>query len=235
MATASDLLRVALGEVGYRAYEDPLTGSRYGRWLAAKWGEPWLAGSSTSIWWCCMFVSWCLDQAGVAVRGFPTYNTDLALSKVPPQVPREAARPGDVIIWDWDGNGATDHIGIVLEHEPGALGRIVTVEGNYGNAVAVVDRSGCWSLVRAVIRPQYSNREDEDMFTDEDRELLRRVDRGINTPQDASGRGVMASMPDRLAWGAAKQEGQIESERLILERVGALEAKLDAVLERLAN
>lgn len=155
MATAQNVLEIAKAEVGYSAASDPDPGSKYGRWMAGLTGESWLAGPSTSIWWCCMFVSWCLDQAGQACTGFPSYNTDLVLGRGPRLVLREDALPGDIIIWDWDGNGATDHIGIVAEHEPGALGRLVTVEGNYNNTVSIVDRSGVWGLVSAVIRPPY--------------------------------------------------------------------------------
>lgn len=159
MANASDVLDIALGEVGYYAPDDPEPGSKYGRWLADLTGEGWLAGPSTEIWWCCMFVSWCLAQAGQGCVGFPSYNTDNTLSKNPPLVLREDAEPGDIIIWNWDGNSSTDHIGFVKEHEPGAFGRLITVEGNYRNSVDIVDRSDCWELVSAVIRPPYQNGE----------------------------------------------------------------------------
>ena len=149
-------LDVALGEVGYSAPDDPEEGSKYGRWMADVTGEAWLRGPSTEVWWCCMFVSWCMAQAGVESTGFPSYNTDLVLASGPRLVYREDARPGDIVIWDWDGNSATDHIGIVKEHEPGALGRLVTVEGNYRNSVAIVDRSDVWGCVSAVIRPDYA-------------------------------------------------------------------------------
>lgn len=154
MAKAADVLSVALGEVGYYAPADPEQGSKYGRWMAELYGERWLAGPSSEIWWCNIFVSWCLAQAGQECTGYPSYNTDVTLGRGPQLVYREDARPGDIVIWNWDGGG-TDHVGFVLEHEPGSLGRIVTVEGNYRNAVSVVDRSGVWSLVSAVIRPPY--------------------------------------------------------------------------------
>lgn len=151
-----DVLSIALGEVGYSAPDDPEEGSKYGRWMADLTGEEWLRGTSTEVWWCCMFVSWCMAQAGVESAGFPSYNTDLVLQAGPRLVYREDARPGDIVIWDWDGNSATDHIGIVVEHEPGALGRLVTVEGNYRNSVALVERSDVWGCVSAVIRPDYA-------------------------------------------------------------------------------
>lgn len=204
MATVNDVLNIARGEIGYSAYDDPEQGSKYGRWLANKWGQAWLAGPSTSNWWCCMYVSWVLDQAGQPCVGFPSYNTDLVLSDRPPRVNAKDARPGDIIIWNWDGDGATDHIGIVEHHEPGAYGTLITIEGNYRNSVARVDRSGTWSLVSAVIRPQYDG-EEADM-TDQQSKMLEAVYRALCVPQDASGRGVESPMADRLAWMAAKQE-----------------------------
>jgi len=205
MASVEQVLDIARSQIGYSAYNDPEPGSKYGRWLAEKWGESWLAGPSTSIWWCCMFVSWCLDQAGQQCAGFPSYNTDLVLSKNPPRVYSQLARPGDIVIWNWNGDGATDHIGFVEEHTPGSFGRLITIEGNYSNRVARVDRSGTWSLVSAVIRPEYNSQEEDDMFTEEDREMVKAIYKAMCVPQDASGRGIMATVADRLAWIAAYQ------------------------------
>lgn len=151
MATAEDVLNIARGELGYYAPDDPEPGSKYGRWMADVTGEDWLRGPSREIWWCCCFSSWCLAQAGVECPGFPSYNTDLVLSANPPRVPLSQALPGDIVIWDWDGNGATDHIGII--EDPRVM---ITIEGNKDNAVKRVNRSSVNYLVRAVIRPAYS-------------------------------------------------------------------------------
>ena len=53
MATASEILDIARREIGYYALDDPEPGSKYGRWMAKLLGEDWLAGPSTSVWWCC--------------------------------------------------------------------------------------------------------------------------------------------------------------------------------------
>ena len=120
MATAEDVLNIARGELGYYAPDDPEPGSKYGRWMADITGEEWLRGPSR----CCCFSSWCLAKAVVEVPGFPSYNTDLVLSANPPRVPLSQALPGDIVIWDWDGNGTTDHIGII--EDPRAM---ITIEG----------------------------------------------------------------------------------------------------------
>lgn len=152
MPTPQSIIDVALAEVGYYAPADPEPGSKYGRWMADLTGESWLAGPSESVWWCCMFVSWVLAQAGQECRGFPSYNTDATLAQRPPCIDSGDAQPGDIVIFDWDGNRATDHIGIVYKRDGGAL---KCIEGNYGNSVAVVDRSASWGYVSAVIRPPY--------------------------------------------------------------------------------
>lgn len=170
MATIDDVLSVAAGEVGYYAPDDPEPGSKYGRWLAKKWGESWLAGASTSIWWCCLFVSWCLDQAGQQVPGFPTYNTDLAWSKAKVcGVPVSEARRGDILIFDWNmGTPATDHIGFCTGVN--ADGSLNTIEGNtsgtdWGSQYAgngVHRRTRSRNLVRYVVRPEYGETNQDD-------------------------------------------------------------------------
>lgn len=156
MSKANDVLDIARSEIGYRALLDMDVGSKYGRWMADITGEDWLRGPSTEIWWCCCFVSWVLAQANVACQGFPSYNTDLVLAKKPPTVDRWLMKPGDIVIWDWDGNDATDHIGFVESFDGG---RLVTVEGNYKNSVARVDRTDTIGLIKAVIRPAYNDAE----------------------------------------------------------------------------
>lgn len=45
-------------------------------------------------------------------------------------------RPGDVIFFDWEGDGSSDHVGIVI----GTDGqRVYTVEGNSGDACRIRD------------------------------------------------------------------------------------------------
>lgn len=155
MATADDVIRIAESQLGYYAPADPLPGSKYGRWLAEKWNESWLSGPSSEIWWCCLFVSWCLDQAGQACPGFPTYNTDLALKNGGRAlcVDKSQIRRGDILIFDWNwGTASTDHIGFAKASSSG--GYVATIEGNVGNAVQNKTRS--LGTIRYVVRPPYS-------------------------------------------------------------------------------
>lgn len=193
MATADDVLNVAASRIGYYAPNDPLPGSEAGRYVADLWasfpnataahaagvlnwekGASWLKGPSTSIWWCCLFVSMCLDMAGVRnIAGFPNYNCDNAIYKVRNAGMRKIfirpskydAAPGDILMFDWTGDGSCDHVGFCRENR-GSYVR--TIEGNTsgsangsqsaGNGVWPRERS--WSVIRYVIHIEYDEGDD---------------------------------------------------------------------------
>lgn len=153
--SVEDVMRVAYGELGYYAPDDPERGSKYGRWMAQYTGEDWMAGPSTSIWWCCMYVSWVLYHAGVRCAGFPSQNTDVALNGGARAhlVDKSQIRRGDVLIFDWNwSTTATDHIGFATDSAYG--GYVATIEGNVGNKV--VEKQRALSTIRYVVRPDYS-------------------------------------------------------------------------------
>ena len=150
---ASDVIDAAYGELGYYAPSDPNPGSKYGRWMADLFGESWLAGPSNEIWWCCMFVSWCLNKGGVKMDGFPTYNTDVALRNGGKKyaIDKKKVRYGDIVIFNWDWNSTTDHIGFATGEFDGT--GFPTIEGNVGNAVKEEYRQ--LGNVAYVLRPPY--------------------------------------------------------------------------------
>ena len=154
MATAEDVMRVAFGELGYYAPDDPERGSKYGRWMAEITGEDWLAGPSSEIWWCCMFTSWVLDRAGVYMKGFPSQNTDLALNGGARQysVNKYNVQRGDVVIFNWNWDSYTDHIGFATGSYDGY--GFPTIEGNVGNAVQEKYRT--LGNVAYVLRPPFN-------------------------------------------------------------------------------
>lgn len=167
MSVADQVLARAAARIGYYAPDDPQPGSEAGRYWAARTGQQWLAGPSDSVWWCMLFVSMCLDECGQinAIGGF-SFNTDYTVNKVRQHpdayfVSVYDARPGDVVIYDWDGGG-TDHVGFVEKNLGG--GTLQTIEGNtssgsYGSQSA---GNGVWRRVRNqsiayVIRPAYTD------------------------------------------------------------------------------
>ena len=98
-------------------------------------GEPYWSwwGLDYRVEWCAMFVSWCADQCGYLDSG--------VLPKMEGVLPfidwfRERCQwqdcdykpiPGDIIFFDWEGDGVADHVGIV-EKVDGDF--IYTIEGN---------------------------------------------------------------------------------------------------------
>ena len=90
-------------------------------------------GFTEHIEWCACFVSWCANQrsyidAGVipkycnCVEGIHWFQSrgQWADNTITPE-------PGMIIFFDWDGNGISDHTGIVEKVENG---RVYTIEGN---------------------------------------------------------------------------------------------------------
>lgn len=88
--------------------------------------------------WCACFVSWCADQAGLIQKGavskFPlcTAGVDWFQEKGKWQSGGNVPTPGTIIFFDWDHDGASDHVGIV-ESCDGTT--VHTIEGNSGDAV----------------------------------------------------------------------------------------------------
>ena len=88
--------------------------------------------------WCACFVSWCADQAGLiqkeAVPKFSVCTDGVAWfqAKGKWQSGGSVPTPGTIIFFDWDHDGASDHVGIV-ESFDGTT--VHTIEGNSGDAV----------------------------------------------------------------------------------------------------
>jgi hypothetical protein len=123
--------------------------------MADVTGEDWLRGNSWDVWWCMCFVSWCLDQGGVAMLGAPAYNTNTFYNSGGwmYEVSKYTIQYGDIIIYDWDGNTYTDHVSFSTGEYDGF--GFPTVEGNVdGNRVATKYRT--LDGVAHVLRPHYA-------------------------------------------------------------------------------
>jgi hypothetical protein len=120
-------LSEALRHVGVKEAPPGSNRTMFGRWFGVD-GVPW----------CAIFASYCFDVgagvvlcrgwhgAGVGRRGVayvPTLSAWLRATGRSVEHPR----PGDLVIFDWDG-GMPDHVGIVVRVLAG--GSIQTVEGN---------------------------------------------------------------------------------------------------------
>lgn len=180
MATPTDVLRVAAGEIGYSRWDDPAEGTRYGRWFAEHTGSSYYGQNGVP--YCAMFVSWVFDRAGQPMPGLPTASCSVIVSNnrgTSRSVSIRDAEPGDVILFDWNpsaGDGA-DHVGIV---EKNCGSYVQTIEGNtssgssgsQSNGGGVYRRTRDWSTVYAVYRPEYSGEVNDLALTQEEHEAL---------------------------------------------------------------
>ena len=145
-----DVLAIAKSQLGYTestanytVAPDGVTKlgyTRYGAWYGYPYGD-----------WCAMFVSFCLHYAGVPAEMFPQEASCprwvSALEEAGLYAPAgEGYLPGigDVVFFDWNGDGSADHVGLINElrydAETGAtLTGFTTIEGNSGNCVSVQD------------------------------------------------------------------------------------------------
>ena len=168
MATASEVLRIAAGEIGYSRWNDPLNGTKYGRWYATIGGSYF---GMNGVPYCAMFVSWVLNQAGQKAPGCPTAacgNIRNAARNTKYHVQnKKNAQPGDIVLFRWDGNvndfSYSDHVGFV---EKNCGSYIQTIEGNtssgtsgsQSNGGGVYRRTRSWGYVQMIIRPEYGTK-----------------------------------------------------------------------------
>lgn len=134
---ADDVISVAESQIGYKeskknyiVTEDGKTKgyTRYGDWYGNAYGD-----------WCAMFVSFCLNYADIPQSAIPyeascqrwikatSGSLYYSASDYTPQ-------KGDLIFFDWDNDGHSDHVGLVASvSEDGSS--LQTIEGNSSSAV----------------------------------------------------------------------------------------------------
>ena len=106
--------------------------------LGNEGGQPYWSwyGFEGRVEWCACFVSWCADQCGYIESGiiqkFAGCVDGANWFKGNGQWQDRNYEPqaGDIIFFDWEGDGETDHVGIVEKCENGV---VYTVEGNSGD------------------------------------------------------------------------------------------------------
>lgn len=145
MGSASDVLRIARNELGNTS------GKKY--WdFYFDGDEPYMNGGLTP--YCACFVSWVMNRAAVKVAGVPAAYCPYICRdgrSAGALVDKYNARPGDVVLFDWDGDGLSDHVGIVESNEGSYL---QTIEGNTNGGI-VDRRTRNFSTICHVVRPNY--------------------------------------------------------------------------------
>lgn len=102
-------------------------------------GQPYWSwyGFTSRVEWCACFVSWCANECGYidagVVPSFSLCSDGSDWFKARSQWQERDYEPcaGDIIFFDWGGDGVPDHVGIVEKTEGGT---VYTVEGNSGDA-----------------------------------------------------------------------------------------------------
>ena len=129
--TRTGLLNVARAQVGVGENPDGSNNVKYNTWYYGR------AVSGDAYPWCAVFVSWVAKEAGVMGTAIPKYAScrrGVAWFKEQGrwQGKTYTPAPGDIIFYDWDLDGSSDHTGIV-EYVDGS--GIHTIEGNSSNKV----------------------------------------------------------------------------------------------------
>lgn len=153
---ADGVISIAAAEIGYSRWNDTEAGTKYGRWYAQQTGSSYYGTSGVP--YCAMFVSWVMAQTGAKCEGIPGAYCPWILTagrKAGKAIPTASARKGDVVLFDWEGDGVSDHVGFVERNSGGVL---YTIEGNTNNG-AVARRTRSYGTVIGVIRPDYDNGE----------------------------------------------------------------------------
>ena len=106
--------------------------------LGNEGGQPYWSwyGFEGRVEWCACFVSWCADQCGYIESGIiPKFagcvdGANWFKGNGQWQDRNYEPQAGNIIFFDWEGDGETDHVGIVEKCENGV---VYTVEGNSGD------------------------------------------------------------------------------------------------------
>ena len=94
-------------------------------------------------------------------------------------VPISEGQYGDIVLFDWNGDGVADHIGLIISRN--CNGTYDTVEGNtttynYTNGGYVLQMTRYYSSIIAIIRPQYGTASDNTKGTDTVKTKLKVID-----------------------------------------------------------
>lgn len=237
MSAAENVLYCARQWIGYSRWDDPEPGTVFGRWYAKLVDDPYFGESGVP--YCAMFVSYCLDWAGFEAAGLPGAYVPWILSANSDAgrlVANEDAQPGDLVMFDWQGDGVADHIGIVEENHPDE-GWMQTIEGNtspgnggsQSNGGGVYRRARNYSSIIGVARPYYETQEEEDdMLTEHQDMLLATIYEQVTGTYDPTGRGIELCDHDHIKWIGKQCADNADY-------IKAVDAKLDKLIEALGK
>lgn len=156
--TSIELAALAASQLGVK--ESPPCSNQviYNTWYYGRQ----VSGSSYP--WCMVFVQWVFAQAGVPLplRTASCGALMRSAQKAGCWV-TEAYQPGDVVIYNFSGGGATDHCGIIESVQDGT---VTAIEGNTGadndaDGGQVQRRVRKLACVVGAVRPQWKEEEED--------------------------------------------------------------------------
>ena len=160
MVAPSQVLQIAAREIGYKESPPGSNGNKFGLWYGMDY-QPW----------CAMFVSYCFYNADLPLpittkKGFAycPYGVKWFKDK---QKLSQTPKVGDVVFYDWENDGISDHVGIV--ETVNADDSIIAIEGNTSvgndsNGGQVMRRTRQRGTILGFGRPPYD-------YTDGDGEI----------------------------------------------------------------
>lgn len=169
MARAADILALARAEIGTK--ESPANSNivKYSKWYG-------LTGA-----WCVMFVQWIFAQADASLLPVKTASCTALMNaaKKAGCWVTSGYQPGDVVIYDWGGDRAPDHCGIV---ERAYGDSVIAIEGNTAvgndsNGGEVMRRTRANKYILGAVRPGYETEDDMDIENLTEDQLVRLAER----------------------------------------------------------
>ena len=156
MSSGLDIVLEAQGQLGF--IEGPNNENPYGSWYGVP-NQPY----------CAMFVSWVFNQKGLSSlveaetsKGFSYCPAAIAYFQKNKQVVgKYDGQPGDLVFFNFSGNGQAEHVGII---EGASSDGITTIEantspdhatGSQANGIGVFRRHRPYLGVMAIVRPKY--------------------------------------------------------------------------------
>ena len=168
MATPSDLLAYAAKDLGYSRWDDPKNGTKFGRWYADLVGNQAYAANGVAF--CAMAASYWYAGISQSCPGLPEAYVPYIYNKAKKVVGvvlsnKKNAKPGDLVLFDWNNDGSLNHTGIV-ELNKGSY--LQTIEGN-SPAGKVARHTRSWGTIKYIIRPVWDG---DDPATTEDPRII---------------------------------------------------------------
>ena len=159
MSSAAKVLEIARAEIGVK--ESP-SGSNKVKYNTEYYGS---AVSGSDYAWCAVFVWWVFKHAGCPELYFggkksaycPTIADYYILNKQ--TVSKSKGQAGDIVLFDWNQNNSSDHIGIIESRN--SDGSYTCIEGNTSvdnnsDGGQVMRRTRYQSQISWICRPKYT-------------------------------------------------------------------------------